>query len=66
MIQKLWTDAGWDDYLYWQTQDKKTLKRVNLLIKDAELLTHSTQQGGLNISLGKFGKTKITFLEERN
>ncbi|EOS62258.1 Txe/YoeB family addiction module toxin, partial [Oscillibacter sp. 1-3] len=23
-----------DDYLYWQTQDKKVLKRVNLLIKD--------------------------------
>ena len=25
---------GWEDYLYWQTQDKKTLKRVNQLIKD--------------------------------
>lgn len=27
-----WTDAAWKDYLYWQTQDKKTLKRVNKLI----------------------------------
>ena len=25
---------AWDDYLYWQTQDKKTLKRINQLIKD--------------------------------
>ena len=25
---------GWDDYLYWQTQDNKTFKRINLLIKD--------------------------------
>ena len=25
---------AWDDYLYWQKQDKKTLKRINLLIKD--------------------------------
>lgn len=25
---------AWEDYLYWQTQDKKTLKRVNQLIKD--------------------------------
>ena len=29
-------DKAWDDYLYWQSQDKKTLKRVNQLIKDAE------------------------------
>lgn len=25
---------GWEDYLYWQTQDRKTLKRVNQLIAD--------------------------------
>ena len=30
----IWTDAAWDDYQYWQTQDKKTLKRINLLIRD--------------------------------
>ena len=30
-----WTTAAWSDYLYWQAQDKKTLKRINLLIKDA-------------------------------
>jgi toxin YoeB len=35
-MQKLWTDRGWEDYLYWQTQDKKTLKRINQLIQDAE------------------------------
>ena len=29
-----WADYAWEDYLYWQTQDKKTLKRINLLIKD--------------------------------
>ncbi|MDR3280678.1 MAG: type II toxin-antitoxin system YoeB family toxin [Synergistaceae bacterium] len=28
---------GWDDYLYWQTQDKKTLKRINALLKDTLL-----------------------------
>ncbi len=27
-----WTEAAWSDYLYWQTQDRKTLKRVNKLI----------------------------------
>lgn len=36
MLSKLvWTNAAWSDYLYWQGQDKKTLKRINVLIKDA-------------------------------
>lgn len=26
--------SGWEDYLYWQTQDRKTLKRINMLIAD--------------------------------
>lgn len=30
-----WTERGWNDYLYWQNQDKKTLKRINKLINDA-------------------------------
>ena len=29
-----WTDEAWKDYIYWQSQDKKTLKRINKLIKD--------------------------------
>lgn len=29
-----WTNEAWKDYEYWQTQDKKTLKRINKLIKD--------------------------------
>ena len=35
-MKKLWADRAWDDYLYWQTQDKKTLKRINALLKDTE------------------------------
>lgn len=35
-MRKIWFDEAWEDYLYWQTQDKKTLKRVNALIKDIE------------------------------
>ena len=33
-MRTLWEDRAWDDYLYWQTQDKKTLKRINALVKD--------------------------------
>ena len=35
-MNKLWTDDGWADYLYWQSQDKKTLKKINELVKDIE------------------------------
>ena len=35
-MKKEWSDAAWDDYLYWQTQDKKTLKKINALIKDID------------------------------
>ena len=35
-MQKIWFDEAWNDYLYWQTQDKKTLKRLNTIIKDTE------------------------------
>lgn len=31
-----WFDEAWNDYLYSQTQDKKTLKRINALIKDCQ------------------------------
>lgn len=27
------TDKAWDEYVYWQTQDRKTLKRINTLIE---------------------------------
>lgn len=35
-MNKIWSDEAWEDYLYWQTQDKKTLRRINTLIKDIE------------------------------
>jgi toxin YoeB len=35
-MSKLWQDDAWDDYLYWQTQDRKTLKKINALLKDIE------------------------------
>lgn len=33
---KVWADEAWDDYLYWQNQDKKTLKRINKLLLDID------------------------------
>ena len=38
-MRLLWEDRAWNDYLYWQTQDKKTLKKINALIKDIQRST---------------------------
>jgi toxin YoeB len=33
-MKNVWFEEAWEDYLYWQTQDRKTLKRINLLLRD--------------------------------
>ena len=36
MMKLLWQDTAWLDYMYWQTQDRKTLNRINNLLKDID------------------------------
>ncbi|WP_019021529.1 MULTISPECIES: Txe/YoeB family addiction module toxin [unclassified Thioalkalivibrio] len=31
-----WTDEAWNDYIYWQAQDRKTLRRINKLIAEVK------------------------------
>lgn len=33
-MNKLFTASGWNDYVYWQQEDKKTLQKVNKIIED--------------------------------
>lgn len=35
-MKVLWEEKAWEDYCYWQMQDKKTLRRINSLIKDIQ------------------------------
>lgn len=35
-MRLLWENRAWDDSLYWQMQDRKTLKRINALIRDMQ------------------------------
>ena len=35
-MSKLWQDDAWDDYVYWQSQDKRTLRKINKLLQDVE------------------------------
>jgi len=42
-MRKIWADEAWEDYLYWQTENKRILRKINELIKDIERGGH----GGL-------------------
>ncbi len=44
-MNKVFTENGWKDYLYWQTEDRKTLKKINQLLNDI------SRNG--NVGLGK-------------
>jgi toxin YoeB len=35
-MNKIWHDKAWDEYIEWQMEDKKTLKRINALLKDID------------------------------
>ena len=35
-MKLIFTDEAWEEYLYWQTRDKKILKKINTLIKDVK------------------------------
>ena len=35
-MKLLWEEGAWEEYCYWQSQDKKTLKRINAIIKDIQ------------------------------
>ena len=40
-MKTIWFEEAWGDYVYWQTQDKKTLKRINQLLQDTQRNNYS-------------------------
>jgi len=40
-MRLLWEESAWEDYCSWQIEDKKTLKRINALIKDIQRGSYS-------------------------
>ena len=36
MAKLTFTEHGWEDYIFWQTQDTKTLKKINKLLKEVQ------------------------------
>lgn len=61
-MNKVWFDKSWDDYLYWQAQDKKILKRINDLIQEAERtpFTGKGKPEALKGELSGFWSRRIT------
>ncbi|MBF0383287.1 MAG: Txe/YoeB family addiction module toxin [Magnetococcales bacterium] len=57
-----WTEAAWNDYLWWQTKDKATLRRINSLLKD--IMQHPHEGIGkperLKLDLSNFWSRRIT------
>ena len=35
-MKLIFADAAWNDYLYWQQQDRRMVERINKLIKEAQ------------------------------
>jgi toxin YoeB len=35
-VKLVWDETAWEDYVRWQTQDRRTRKRINTLIKDIQ------------------------------
>lgn len=52
-MKLVWDESAWDDYLWWQAQDRKTPKRINQLLADI------TRNG--NTGIGKPEKLKHGF-----
>ena len=56
-MRKLWHDEAWEEYLYWQSQDKKTLKKINRLLTDID------RNGYISVGGVKYiGGVKLTIL----
>ena len=46
IVIKMWSDGGWEDHLYWQDRDRRTLRRISRLIR-------SVERGGVMSGEGK-------------
>jgi toxin YoeB len=61
-MKLLWAEEAWDDYLYWQSTDKRILKRINELIRDVRRSPFSGigKPEPLKHSLAGFWSRRIT------
>lgn len=61
----LWDDQAWADYQYWQSQDKKTLRRINTLLRDIAR-THGTGIGKTELLKGSRHSLRSARIDAKN
>ena len=62
-MRVLWDERAWEQYLSWQTEDRKTLKRINMLIRDIQRDPYIL--GKIHVSpFGTIRKYKIHYINE--
>ena len=59
------SESAWEDYLYWQTQDRKTLKKINNLLKEIDR-TGSTRTGKAELLKGDLSGSVSTRIDGVN
>lgn len=64
-MDKIWSDDAWNDYLAWQQQDRKTLRRINRLIKDIDR-SGSTGIGKAEILKGNYSGWFSRKIDKKN
>ncbi|MBU8911988.1 MAG: Txe/YoeB family addiction module toxin [Desulfobacterales bacterium] len=62
-MKLLFSENAWEDYLFWQKTDKKTLKRINKLIKDIQRNKYEGlgKPEALKHNLSGFWSRRITY-----
>lgn len=60
-MRLIFADAAWEDYLYWQEQDKRMVVRISKLIKETmrDLLKVSVNRNHLSTHLPGFGRDEL-------
>jgi len=64
-VKLVFQEEGWEDYLYWQTQDRKTLRKINTLLKEC-LRTPFTGTGKPEPLRGEFSGWWSRRIDETN
>ena len=57
-MNSIFTERGWKDYLSWQNEDKKTLKRINMLLTDIQRNVADSRIGKVEILKNREGYSK--------
>lgn len=64
-MRKNWEDKAWEDYLYWQSQDKKFLKKINNILKDIDRNGYNCS-GHLEALKGNLSGYYSVHIDEKN